>query len=127
MTANESSKFLFFTLPVPPPFSHKLAGQGGPSLKDAPEFPDGVLRKRLQGDFIIAFHGYQDLSPRLEPDFLPDVGRNNDLAFGQSFNYRHWSFPIGLAVKHNKKAYNDPNIQSTGTSGPTTRRGRIRG
>jgi len=93
MTANESSKLLFFMLSIPPPLLEEGPGEGWPSPQDAPEVPDGVLGERFQSDPSFAFHRDQDLSPWLEPDLFADLSGNNDLALGKSFNNWHMVYP----------------------------------
>lgn len=91
--ANESSKVFLFSDMIFPPLFEKGPGEGGAPLKHAAGRLDRIIRDRFNDNLALVHESQQDLSPRLEPDLLPDLGRNNDLALGKGFNNRHIGYP----------------------------------
>ena len=104
--ANESSKLVFFTLPILPSLCQERLGQGRPSLQNTPQGRDGIVRDRLKGDFPIIGQGHQDFAAGLEPDLFADLSRDDDLAFSQGSHDRHMRSPYSQEVKRLRKKYN---------------------
>jgi len=82
MMANESSKLLRFTLAILSPLPQEGLGQRGTPFQDASEGLNGIMREWFDGHLLLSGQHHQYLIARLQPDFFPDLGRDDHLAFG---------------------------------------------